>query len=251
MRERFLSETNQALQMERIRMFIGLAGINANDILKTDKPSWSVNHSLEGFVDRVNHLELLSPFTMEYHFNRPRGWIVGSWGNFFLDAPRGLLIQAKSDHVQKEESSAVAGIAFSVVGLDSIDPGRYPNLDFLCLKPGDILVAQIQAQKGLGWEQREKLKELKWERSLLGAVFDWAERAGFPRVLVVPAANNYWLTDASCQDIRPSLEKRLFLRYDVTARRCGFQQERENQPYCQETLKKRTHDALWGYQKAG
>jgi len=246
MKERILPGIGQALQVEQIRLFAGLTGVEVDD-LGVNRETQEINRSLESYADKVNRLGLLPSFVMEYHFNRPRGWIAGDWGNFFLDASRGFLIQERPDNVRGEESPAMAAIAFSIFGLDNIDPGRYPNLDFLCLKPGDVLVAQIQSQKGLNREQQAKLKKIRWERSLLETVFGWAEETNLSRVLVVPAANNYWLTDAHCQAMKTGLEKRLFLRYDVTARRCGFKQTRENEPYCQETLRKRTHDALWGH----
>jgi len=246
MKERYLPGIDQSLQVEKVRLFSGLTGGKSKDLPLLDEKAGRINCSLEGYANRLSRSGLISPFNMEYHFKSPRGWIAGSWGNFFLDAPRGLIIQESiGDDGLREGAPVMAGISFSIVGNDRLDPNRYPDLNFFYLKPGDVLVSQIQSQRELTPRKRAKLKKIKWERSLLQAVFEWANETGLPRVLVVPAANNYWLTDRCCRSIRDDLKKRMFLRYDVTARRCGFKQEKENLPYFKETLKKKIYDTFW------
>jgi hypothetical protein len=229
--ERYLPGLDQRLQIEQVNLFTGLIGAKPKDLLLFEGQNGE-SGSLSNYVERINSSEEISPFTLEYCFKNPRGWVAGDWGNFYLDAPRGLLLAWENPVDNGQESSfVVAGTSFSVIGSDSIEPSRYPGLDLGYLEKGDVLVAQIQAQKGLTKKGLLELKRLKWERTLLQMVVDWARGAGLPRVLVVPSANNYWLTDSHCQQIKNELKERLFLRYDVTARRCGFKQEADNLPY--------------------
>lgn len=229
--ERYLPGLDRVLEANRVGLFTGLIGARAKDVLSLGNQDGESN-SLSDYVKEINSSGEVSPFSLEYHFKNPRGWIAGDWGDFYLDAPRGLILSQKIVRDNDQEGSfAMAGVSFSIVGSDLIDPSRYPGLDLGFLREGDVLVGQIQPQKTVSRISRLELKNIKWERALLEITVDWARKAGLPRVLVVPSANNYWLTDFHCQLIREELEERLFLRYDVTARRCGFKQEAQNLPY--------------------
>jgi len=70
------------------------------------------------------------------------------------------------------------------------------------------------------------LAPLRWEKMLLEMAGDWAKRHRFTRIGVQPARNNtYW------KDTQPERNARLYLKYDVTARRSGFRFDEDSQAY--------------------
>ena len=85
-----------------------------------------------------------------------------------------------------------------------------------------IIVRQIQGNPGKG----ETLCLFKWERMLLTILTDWARQNGFNQIRVIPAKNSNWFRD--CESERA---KRMFMHYDVTARRSGFSFDQESGQY--------------------
>jgi hypothetical protein len=77
----------------------------------------------------------------------------------------------------------------------------------------DMNVWQLQGVKG----QAQALRPLRWERALLDRAVAWARSSLVSTVYVASAGHVHWATDAGHLD--PVLAK---LRYDVTAKRCGF-----------------------------
>lgn len=85
------------------------------------------------------------------------------------------------------------------------------------------LIVQIQGAADWSYDTEEKyedakrvLRKLKWERALVTMVLEWAEENGIPAVYLLPSSLNlYWGSDER--------NKNLHMRYDVTAKRLGFQ----------------------------
>lgn len=63
---------------------------------------------------------------------------------------------------------------------------------------------------------QEALSRFHWEHALVAIDTQWAQSAGFPVVHLLPGAQNPWVFGLE------KLIKRMTMRYDVTAKRCGF-----------------------------
>lgn len=81
------------------------------------------------------------------------------------------------------------------------------------LDDDEMNVWQLQGVRG----QQGALGPLRWERALLDRAVAWARSSDVATVFVASAAHVRWAATAGHLD--PSQAK---LRYDVTARRCGF-----------------------------
>lgn len=77
-------------------------------------------------------------------------------------------------------------------------------------------VLQIQGVPDKG----QYLQRLRWEKMLLAVVIDWSRANGMRFVHVARAAVNRWYKTSRLGE---EGQKRLHLRYDVTAERMGFQ----------------------------
>ncbi|OGN02377.1 MAG: hypothetical protein A2655_01435 [Candidatus Yanofskybacteria bacterium RIFCSPHIGHO2_01_FULL_43_42] len=75
-----------------------------------------------------------------------------------------------------------------------------------------VIVKQIQGNPGKG----EILCLFKWERMLLAILIDWAKQSSFDQIRVIRAQDQSWYRTDS------ERAKRMFMHYDVTARRSGF-----------------------------
>lgn len=64
------------------------------------------------------------------------------------------------------------------------------------------------------------LQRLRWEKMLLAVAVDWARRNDFRFIHVARAIVNRWYKNTKLGEAG---QKRLYLRYDVTAERMGFQ----------------------------
>ncbi len=81
-----------------------------------------------------------------------------------------------------------------------------------------LSVVQLQARKGIG---KENLP-YKWEKILLEAGIDYARETGFKQIHVQRAKNNKWFCKHESNSNESERNKRLEIRYDVTAKRRGF-----------------------------
>jgi hypothetical protein len=77
----------------------------------------------------------------------------------------------------------------------------------------DMNVWQLQGVRG----QAPALRSLRWERALLDRAVEWARSSAVSTVYVASADHVHWAADPGHLD--PARAK---LRYDVTAKRCGF-----------------------------
>ncbi len=79
--------------------------------------------------------------------------------------------------------------------------------------PASIFVKQIQGVPG----KQGELRPFRWEKMLLQILINWAKQNGFERIDVVRAKNSGWWSSFRCDR-----NKRLYMKYDVTAKRMGF-----------------------------
>ena len=76
-----------------------------------------------------------------------------------------------------------------------------------------IFVRQIQGVPG----KQKDLRPFRWEKMLLQILIDWAKQNGFERIDIVRAKNTGWWTRHKSER-----NERLYMKYDVTAKRMGF-----------------------------
>jgi len=134
---------------------------------------------------------------------------------FYLDEKKELL---------KENHLSILSLDFGV---------NYPNQ-----KDMPPTIMQIQCQKfedlsskenKIPYEKLLKLtKNVRWEKMLLQVAIDWAKDTGFYRIFVQSAENNIYCKiedydDSETIEEKISLKNRLKLRFDVLAKRMGFQ----------------------------
>jgi len=79
--------------------------------------------------------------------------------------------------------------------------------------PASIFIKQIQGVRNM----QKELRPFRWEKMLLQILIDWAKQNGFERIDVVRARNSEWWNRYRCDR-----NKRLYMKYDVTAKRMGF-----------------------------
>ena len=98
------------------------------------------------------------------------------------------------------------------------------------LERKDPLIVQIQglskhyhSSEKKYYEGRRVLRQFGWERALVGLVLEWAESVQIPSVYLLPSLKNRYRykNPRTLQNIQ--LNERLHMRYDITARRMGFQ----------------------------
>lgn len=80
----------------------------------------------------------------------------------------------------------------------------------------DLKIVVIKQIQGVGGKQKE-LQPFRWEKMLLTIMTEWARANRFRRIDVIRADDSEWFAKhdkARC--------KRMYLKYDVTARRLGF-----------------------------
>lgn len=90
------------------------------------------------------------------------------------------------------------------------------------IEAGQIIVRQIQGNPG----KRASLQLFKWERMLLAILTDWARQSGFDQIRVIQAKNSNWYLEYATER-----NKRMFMHYDVTARRSGFSFDQSSGQY--------------------
>ena len=89
------------------------------------------------------------------------------------------------------------------------------GFDFFDNTKKSIIINQIQGVR----YKKHLLKFLRWEKMLVQITVDWARKNGFEKVFIQPSKKNHWYTDRR--------EKNLYLKYNVTAKRCGFKYNKE------------------------
>lgn len=123
-------------------------------------------------------------------------------------------------------------------GTDTLSPGPYRDASYtlalyldqqsqtnICLKSNylacigfdvdnsQIIVRQIQGNPG----KKEILQLFKWERMLLAILINWAESNEFNQIRIIQAKDSGWY-----REYEKERSQRMFMHYDVTARRSGF-----------------------------
>ena len=150
----------------------------------------------------------------------------------------------------KDEGGLKRGIKIrmsSGVGIDKRSPGPYRDAsytmalyesnqtteetptanEYLACIGFDIEINKIVVKQIQGSHGKEKtLSLVKWERMLLAILTDWAKKNGFKQVRIIQAKNSYWY-----RDYDEERTKRMFMHYDITARRSGFSFDQESGQY--------------------
>ncbi|MBI5224081.1 hypothetical protein HY990_06705 [Candidatus Micrarchaeota archaeon] len=91
-------------------------------------------------------------------------------------------------------------------------------------RDGVLTISQIQGTYG----EEELQKNLRWEKALIFAIEELAKKMPWVRKLVVIGAKNSMYSEVKGLS-EPGEEG--YLRYDVTARRCGFKKNDETGNY--------------------
>ena len=103
--------------------------------------------------------------------------------------------------------------------------GKNPicNIGFNLEKDSNsILVKQIQ---GVQTKQKE-LSPLRWEKMLLQITIDWAKQNKLKKISVIRSQDSGWYRESNEERC-----KRMYMKYDVTARRMGFKFDESEQVY--------------------
>lgn len=85
-----------------------------------------------------------------------------------------------------------------------------------------IIISQIQDVEG----RHEFLKPLKWSNALVNLTENWARKAGLLEIMILPSKRNKYYS-CSPSDRR----ERLFLYYDVTAKKEGYKFDPDRSVY--------------------
>lgn len=85
-----------------------------------------------------------------------------------------------------------------------------------------ILVKQIQGIQG----KHKELSSLRWEKILLQIVVDWARRNNLKKVSVIRSVDSDWHNSSNKERC-----ERMYIKYDVTARRMGFKFDEREKVY--------------------
>jgi len=85
-----------------------------------------------------------------------------------------------------------------------------------------ILVKQIQGV----YRKQKELSPLRWEKMLLQIVIDWAKQNKLKKVRVIRSEDSGWYRESNKERC-----ERMYMKYDVTARRMGFKFDESEQAY--------------------
>ncbi len=85
-----------------------------------------------------------------------------------------------------------------------------------------IIVKQIQGVRG----RQKEFSSLRWEKMLLQIVIDWAKQNGLKKVSVIRSVDSGWYRKADTARC-----ERMYMKYDVTARRMGFKFDESKKVY--------------------
>lgn len=164
-------------------------------------------------------------------------------GHFYLDGNFSFALGYKRGKKQKPLWIAVASIATGKISKEYqsalVNRGVETNYD-----PQLPLVVQLQGPSRWSYtsdrhlpQAKKVLRKFKWERSLVALVLDWAERNNVPSVHLVPSelVQQMNITEPTDEDEPDKTEnrrrlkeaERLYMRYNVTAKRMGFKRQGE------------------------
>ncbi len=111
--------------------------------------------------------------------------------NICLDGDYGFILTSKTYNgkILEVSNRALACVSFTIHG-------------------SNIVIQQLQAVKGM------VPADLRWEKLFIQLVIDWAFTHGYSRVGIIQAKDHKYFIRTRAND--------LYVRYDVTAKRCGF-----------------------------
>lgn len=112
----------------------------------------------------------------------------------YWDAPCGIVLL----HIKDGKTREIACVGFK-------------------LNANSVRIVQLQGVR----EEAEALRGIRWEQMLIQLVVEYAKHFNFKKVCIVSAKQNqYYEGYGNKNNIEH--HARLIMRYDVTARRCGF-----------------------------
>lgn len=199
----------------------------------------TIHDSLGGYVYKQDINKFLEQFTkpdhksahdkialrVDYH-PQHRHYVYNPNSSFYLDGTHSIALGVVPED---QENSFWFSLLSFCCGKDEL-----PSIYKTRLDVGDIissfslpfpLITQIQGLKiGTGCpdyqnyiKARDLLSHYRWEHALVELVIDWAITEQIGAVYLLPSKNNVW------QHRVHHNKEALYLRYDVTAKRCGFQ----------------------------
>lgn len=183
-----------------LRQFVGGTPLNVTEISRVygnSMESSKAREHLKGFLRNGVDLEVLSEYgiRLSCHYD--------------ID---GIVTDGTYQFILTSRDKPITLISFNIVAI------------------GLILINQLQSlvnRKHGRYVWLEKLTAIKWEKALIMLVCAWGSENGFGRVMVQPAEENrYYYAGLHYTEY----QERFHLRYDVTARRCGFRKLTED-PY--------------------
>lgn len=225
------------------------------------KTTWispsDIDTSLQDFVERINSNgldefmnrfsksgegfseEFLLHATSDYHSTT-----IGKRGDglFYLDGHHTLALGYLRQVRKQVNPLWIAVASFS----SSVDLHNYAKK--LTDKEETISIApvilQIQGPTEDSYNRLVKyqsakkiLRRLKWERALVIMLLQWAENTGIPLVYLLPSSlNNYWVWVGEEEIYLKQRNPRLYMRYDVTAKRMGFNFDEQSGLFWVDTL---------------
>lgn len=142
--------------------------------------------------------------------------------NFCLRTSSGMSRDSLSPGPYRDASYTLALYQGEQTGENPPEESNYLACVGFNVETGQIIVRQIQGNPGKG----EILRLFKWERMLLAILTDWARQSEFGQIKVIQAKDSGWYREHDKERI-----KRMFMHYDVTARRSGFSFDQSSGQY--------------------
>lgn len=124
----------------------------------------------------------------------------------YRDAEYSFILTAKIKILGKKSILAISSLAFDI-------PEKTNK---------SILIKQIQGVRG----RRIFLRSFRLEKMLIEIATDWARKNSFSKVMIQSAKKNCWYNSSN-----EKRKKRLHLKYDVTAKRCGFKYNKTDEVF--------------------
>lgn len=235
--ERFLprifDQINLALAADVI---FGLKGLDPREFLSPNAKRNEVQRSMADFVTKIRTSGQLNKLISRESkdgiaIERSRIGLIaaiperkGPYLGFYLDEYYTFILS-----LDKPDNSGC--ISFKILdenwkARDIIGNGS-GEANTSVLRPGDLIITQLQGPTFSDSKGKvQVLPQLRWEVILVDLVVKWAKTTGFSRVYLLPGEFNkyYWTRNEKERE-------KLKLRYNVTAKRCGFKRDSKNEPF--------------------
>lgn len=146
---------------------------------------------------RFENIELDKMYKVTMYSQRRSGW-HDNYQTPFLDARNAFILWPMND----DDDEAIAILTFGIFG------------------PNSICIYQVQG----GGSCEDKLRFLRWEKMLIYIALQWAREHEIKSVHIISCEECPWY--------RKHMHKKLYLRYNVTAKRMGFVYRPATNTFC-------------------